>query len=102
MRRWLLLVVPAICLAATVSAHAQGLPPLPVITPPPAGGQVAPYGTNDFRGFNNVLPPGTNGFRVDSLDGVSSPGGAELITVGAREIAGQCCLRTLALGTTSG
>ena len=47
-------------------------------------------------------PPGTNGFRVDSLDGVSSPGGTELITVGAREIAGQCCLRTLALGTTSG
>ena len=46
-------------------------------------------------------PPGTNGFRVDSLDGVSSPGPAQLIAVGAREISGQCCLRTLALGATS-
>jgi hypothetical protein len=23
---------------------------------------VQPYGTNDYRGFRNVLPPGTNGF----------------------------------------
>jgi acyl-homoserine lactone acylase PvdQ len=26
-----------------------------------AGAQVQPYGTNDFGGFRNVLPPGTNG-----------------------------------------
>ncbi len=28
----------------------------------PAAAQVQPYGTNDFGGFSNVLPPGTNGF----------------------------------------
>jgi acyl-homoserine lactone acylase PvdQ len=27
----------------------------------PAGAQVQPYGTNDFGGFRNILPPGTNG-----------------------------------------
>jgi acyl-homoserine lactone acylase PvdQ len=29
---------------------------------PTARGQVEPYGTNDYGGFRNVLPPGTNGF----------------------------------------
>ncbi|MDQ6607574.1 MAG: penicillin acylase family protein, partial [Actinomycetota bacterium] len=29
--------------------------------PGAAGAQVPPYGTNDFGGFRNVLPPGTNG-----------------------------------------
>ena len=29
---------------------------------PPAHAQVQPYGTNDYGGFRNVLPPGTNGF----------------------------------------
>src|SRR5947209_24804 len=28
----------------------------------PAAAQVQPYGTSDFGGFRNVLPPGTNGF----------------------------------------
>ena len=28
----------------------------------PAAAQVQPYGTNDYGGFRNVLPPGTNGF----------------------------------------
>jgi acyl-homoserine lactone acylase PvdQ len=27
-----------------------------------AQAQVQPYGTNDYRGFRNILPPGTNGF----------------------------------------
>ncbi len=27
-----------------------------------AQGQVEPYGTNDYGGFRNILPPGTNGF----------------------------------------
>src|ERR1700760_1266182 len=29
---------------------------------PAAQAQVQPYGTSDYRGFRNVLPPGTNGF----------------------------------------
>src|SRR6201999_2319188 len=29
---------------------------------PAAHAQVQPYGTNDFGGFRNILPPGTNGF----------------------------------------
>jgi acyl-homoserine lactone acylase PvdQ len=29
---------------------------------PPAGAQVQPHGTNDYGGFRNILPPGTNGF----------------------------------------
>ena len=27
-----------------------------------AQAQVQPYGTNDYGGFRNILPPGTNGF----------------------------------------
>ena len=29
---------------------------------PSAVAQVQPYGTNDYGGFRNILPPGTNGF----------------------------------------
>jgi len=46
-------------LVGTASAEAQS--PLPSL---PVGGNqtpVAPYATNDFGGFRNVLPPGTNG-----------------------------------------
>jgi acyl-homoserine lactone acylase PvdQ len=32
-----------------------------LIAPALAAAQVQPYGTNDFGGFRNVLPPGTNG-----------------------------------------
>lgn len=39
----------ALALAAALGAPAM------------ASAQVQPYGTNDFRGFRNVLPPGTNG-----------------------------------------
>ncbi len=33
-----------------------------VLLASPAAAQVQPYGTNDYGGFHNVLPPGTNGF----------------------------------------
>jgi acyl-homoserine lactone acylase PvdQ len=33
-----------------------------VLLSSPAAAQVQPYGTNDYGGFRNVLPPGTNGF----------------------------------------
>src|ERR1700749_3567561 len=29
---------------------------------PAAHAQVQPYGTNDYGGFRNILPPGANGF----------------------------------------
>jgi acyl-homoserine lactone acylase PvdQ len=32
-----------------------------VLAPPAARAQVQPYGANDFGGFHDVLPPGTNG-----------------------------------------
>ena len=32
-----------------------------LVSPQAAGAQVQPYGTNDYGGFRNVLPPGTNG-----------------------------------------
>src|SRR5215469_2462854 len=35
-----------------------------MVAAPPAGGEVQPYGTNDYGGFRNVLPPGTNGFAT--------------------------------------
>jgi hypothetical protein len=38
----------------------------------------------------------------NSLTSLSSPGGGVVFTVGAQEIKGQCCLRTLALQTSSG
>jgi acyl-homoserine lactone acylase PvdQ len=55
-------VVLVLWLTAAGSAAAQGLPSLPGITPPPGGAQVPPYGTNDYGGFRNLLPPGANGF----------------------------------------
>jgi acyl-homoserine lactone acylase PvdQ len=33
-----------------------------LLSAPLAQAQVQPYGTNDFGGFRNILPPGTNGF----------------------------------------
>ena len=48
-------------LALAPRAGAQLVPPLPPLPPTGGGGQVQPYGTNDFGGFRNVLPPGTNG-----------------------------------------
>jgi hypothetical protein len=47
--------------------------------------------------------PGSKG-RIpdDSLDGVASPGHGLVFAVGARDVPGQCCLRTLALRTTRG
>jgi hypothetical protein len=38
----------------------------------------------------------------DGLDGVASAGSGQVFAAGAREMAGQCCLRTLALRNTSG
>ncbi len=38
----------------------------------------------------------------DSLDAVASAGSGQVFAAGAREVSGQCCLRTLALRTTSG
>jgi hypothetical protein len=38
----------------------------------------------------------------DGLDGVASAGSGQVFAAGAREVAGQCCLRTLALRNTSG
>jgi hypothetical protein len=47
--------------------------------------------------------PGRLGGLPDgSLRGIASAGGAVLFTDGAQEVAGQCCLRTLALETTQG
>jgi acyl-homoserine lactone acylase PvdQ len=72
LRSWLVRASAMACgvlLIAAPSAGAQLVPclpplpcppPLPVGSPP--GATVAPYGTNDFRGFRNVLPPGENGF----------------------------------------
>ncbi len=50
-----LLFVVALALAAPAGAQVVPLPGTP-------GGTVAPYGTNDFGGFRNVLPPGASGF----------------------------------------
>ena len=47
-------------------------------------------------------PAPGGGTPVDSLSGVTSPAEGTVFAVGAREIPGQCCLRTLALKTTSG
>ena len=47
--------------------------------------------------------PGMLGNLVDnSLDSVDSAGGGNLFAVGADEMTGQCCLRTLAIGTSQG
>jgi hypothetical protein len=47
--------------------------------------------------------PGSTGrMPDDSLAGLASTGGSLLLAVGARDIPGQCRLRTLALKTTAG
>ncbi len=47
--------------------------------------------------------PGMNGKLVDnSLDSLGTAGGSNLFAVGADEMDGQCCLRTLAIGTSQG
>jgi len=48
---------------AALPAGAGALVNLPL---GPSGAHVQPYGKNDFGGFRNVLPPGTNGL-VDAL-----------------------------------
>jgi hypothetical protein len=47
--------------------------------------------------------PGVDGpLIINSLDAVASAGPGLVITVGSRAVEGQCCLRTLAMGTASG
>ncbi|HEY2304481.1 MAG TPA: hypothetical protein VGI05_01230 [Streptosporangiaceae bacterium] len=38
----------------------------------------------------------------DSLDGAASLSGGRVFAVGARDVPGQCCLRTLGLRTSAG
>jgi hypothetical protein len=63
--------------------------------------------TEQFNGSTWTISPspdpGMLGHLIDnSLASVSSAGGANLFAVGAREMTGQCCLRTLAIATTQG
>jgi hypothetical protein len=63
--------------------------------------------TEQFNGTmwslaGSPAPGSADGTPDDSLSGVASPGGSDVFAVGARDIPGQCCLRTLALKTTSG
>jgi hypothetical protein len=63
--------------------------------------------TEQFNGTTWTLVPSPVPGRVssppdDSLAGVTSPGPGLVFAVGARDIPGQCCLRTLGLKTTSG
>jgi hypothetical protein len=63
--------------------------------------------TEQFNGSTwSLVPspaPGSAGRSPDdSLASVTSPGGGLVFAAGARDIPGQCCLRTLALKTTSG
>src|SRR5256885_1430860 len=63
MRGLLASMVVGCVLVAPATACAQ----LPIPLPPPGGGgsqqgpQPLPYGTDDFGGFRNVLPPGSSG-----------------------------------------
>ncbi|HET7246495.1 MAG TPA: hypothetical protein VFJ07_16815 [Streptosporangiaceae bacterium] len=63
--------------------------------------------TDQFNGTSwSVVPspvPGSSG-RIpdDSLDGAASLSGGLVFAVGARDIPGQCCLRTLGLKTSAG
>src|SRR4051812_34735160 len=45
----------------TVVAALAALPLLLATSPARAAAPVPPFGTNDFGGFRDVLPPGTNG-----------------------------------------
>jgi hypothetical protein len=47
-------------------------------------------------------PGSTSRLPDDSLAGAAGPGGGLVLAAGARDIPGQCCLRTLGLKTTSG
>ena len=63
--------------------------------------------TDQFNGTSwSVVPspvPGSSG-RIpdDSLDGAASLSGGLVFAVGARDVPGQCCLRTLGLRTSAG
>ncbi len=48
----------AVGVLAVLSACALAV----ALLPAPASAQVQPYGTDDYGGFHNILPPGTNGF----------------------------------------
>jgi hypothetical protein len=63
--------------------------------------------TEQFNGTTWTLVPspvpgGRTRIPDDSLDGITSAGPGLVFAAGARDITGQCCLRTLALKTTSG
>jgi hypothetical protein len=64
--------------------------------------------TDQFNGTTwSVVPspsPGTAGGRIpdDSLSGAASLTGGLVFAVGARDVPGQCCLRTLGLMAASG
>jgi hypothetical protein len=63
---------------------------------------VLPWNGTDWSLVGSPAPGSAHGTPVDSLSGVTSPAAGTVFAVGAREIPGQCCLRTLALKTTSG
>jgi hypothetical protein len=60
--------------------------------------------TEQFNGgtWSVVRSPDPGLLGVDSLFGVAGAGGGQLFAIGSDEQSGQCCLRTLALRTTSG
>ncbi len=60
--------------------------------------------TEHFNGSKWAIvgSPDPGGFGNDSLDAVTASGATDLLAVGADEIKGQCCLRTLAIGTNEG
>src|SRR2546421_3886115 len=61
MRRLLANLIVACALVAPSAASAQLPIPLPGAGGGQQGPQPQPYGTNDFGGFRNVLPPGSSG-----------------------------------------
>ena len=69
----------------------------------PANGTITTL-TEQFNGSTwSVVPSPSPGLLgVDTLFGVAGAGGQQLFAVGSDEQSGQCCLRTLALQTTSG
>jgi hypothetical protein len=70
-------------------------------------GAIVPL-TEQFNGTSwSLVPspaPGGSPSRIpdDSLSGAASPGGGLVFAVGARDVTGQCCLRTLGLRTAAG
>ncbi len=60
--------------------------------------------TEKFNGskWSVVASPDPGGGSLDELFGVTSAGTGDLFTAGTEDIEGECCDRTLALGTTSG